>query len=253
MARKSLSKKVRFEVFKRDSFTCQYCGQSAPTIILNIDHVIPVASGGDNSILNLVTSCFDCNSGKGKRELSDNAVVTKQIDQLKLTNERKAQIEMIAQWRKDLASIENLSLDAIKNAINIHLHTVKKEVNDNYLRTELKVTLSKYGFDEVLQSIEKSANQYLIDPNCVADREKFLTMIPRICYWAKHERENPEIAKIRKLAYTANKRWWKCNPQELTKRLIWLNRHENWSTDDLYLGIISSTGIMQFEDYINGN
>jgi len=32
--RKTISKKIRFEVFKRDSFTCQYCGKSAPEIIL---------------------------------------------------------------------------------------------------------------------------------------------------------------------------------------------------------------------------
>lgn len=38
--RQSISKKLRFEVLKRDSFTCQYCGASAPTIILHIDHIL---------------------------------------------------------------------------------------------------------------------------------------------------------------------------------------------------------------------
>ena len=46
--RKSLTKKVRFEVFKRDSFTCQYCGRTAPSVILEVDHIKPVCDGGQN-------------------------------------------------------------------------------------------------------------------------------------------------------------------------------------------------------------
>ncbi|WP_446008353.1 HNH endonuclease [Candidatus Electrothrix sp.] len=59
--RKSLSKKLRFEVFKRDSFTCQYCGKVAPNVILEVDHIEPVSKGGSNELLNLITSCYDCN------------------------------------------------------------------------------------------------------------------------------------------------------------------------------------------------
>lgn len=59
--RKTITKKLRFEVFKRDNFTCQYCGRMAPDVILEIEHVNPVSKGGDNNILNLVTSCQDCN------------------------------------------------------------------------------------------------------------------------------------------------------------------------------------------------
>ena len=76
--RKPLSKNLRFEVFKRDSFKCQYCGQEAPDVILNADHINPVKNGGDNNIINLITSCFSCNSGKSARLLSDNHIVKKQ-------------------------------------------------------------------------------------------------------------------------------------------------------------------------------
>lgn len=72
--RKSLSKKIRFEIFKRDSFTCQYCGQKAPDVILHIDHIIPVAEGGDNHITNLLTACFSCNSGKSDRKILWDAI-----------------------------------------------------------------------------------------------------------------------------------------------------------------------------------
>lgn len=62
--RKALSKRTRFEVFKRDEFTCQYCGGKPPNVVLVIDHIMPVASGGSNAQTNLITSCDSCNSGK---------------------------------------------------------------------------------------------------------------------------------------------------------------------------------------------
>jgi hypothetical protein len=69
--RKAISKKIRFEVFKRDGFTCQYCGAHPPSAVLEVDHIHPVASGGMNEMDNLVTSCFGCNRGKSDRSLSD--------------------------------------------------------------------------------------------------------------------------------------------------------------------------------------
>lgn len=66
----ALSKMVRFEVFKRDGFTCQYCGAHPPAVVLHVDHIVAVAAGGDNSMDNLVTACEPCNLGKGARDLS---------------------------------------------------------------------------------------------------------------------------------------------------------------------------------------
>jgi HNH endonuclease len=48
----ALSKRVRFEVFKRDRFCCQYCGRHPPDIVLEIDHIIPVCDGGDIKFFN---------------------------------------------------------------------------------------------------------------------------------------------------------------------------------------------------------
>tara|TARA_R110000868_G_scaffold380982_1_gene647323 strand:- start:580 stop:1149 length:570 start_codon:yes stop_codon:yes gene_type:complete len=60
----AVSKRVRFEVFKRDAFACQYCGRTPPTVVLECDHIHAVANGGSDDETNLVTSCFDCNRGK---------------------------------------------------------------------------------------------------------------------------------------------------------------------------------------------
>jgi 5-methylcytosine-specific restriction endonuclease McrA len=76
--RTPLSKKIRFEVFKRDKFTCQYCGGKSPNVILNVDHIDPVANGGGNDIVNLITSSFECNNGKRAIPLSDDSIVEKQ-------------------------------------------------------------------------------------------------------------------------------------------------------------------------------
>ena len=96
--RKGMSKKIRFEVFKRDSFSCQYCGATPSTTELEVDHIQPVATGGGNDMLNLITSCFDCNRGKSARELSDDSVVVKQKKQLDNLQERRQQLEMMLEW-----------------------------------------------------------------------------------------------------------------------------------------------------------
>ena len=69
--RVSISKRLRFEVFKRDGFQCQYCGAVPPSVLLQCDHIEPVAKGGKTESDNLITSCQPCNSGKSDRRLSD--------------------------------------------------------------------------------------------------------------------------------------------------------------------------------------
>ncbi len=61
---------LRFEVFKRDDFRCQYCGISAKDgAILHADHIMPQSRGGPTTLQNLVTACIDCNLGKSDRLL----------------------------------------------------------------------------------------------------------------------------------------------------------------------------------------
>ncbi|MEM6841861.1 MAG: HNH endonuclease [Bacteroidota bacterium] len=55
---------TRQNVFKRDKFTCQYCGATKK---LTLDHVIPRSKGGKTSWNNLVTACQPCNTRKGDR------------------------------------------------------------------------------------------------------------------------------------------------------------------------------------------
>lgn len=59
---------TRKEVFRRDNFTCQYCGSVMKE--LTIDHVIPRHMGGEHIWSNVVTACSLCNHRKGGRTLA---------------------------------------------------------------------------------------------------------------------------------------------------------------------------------------
>lgn len=57
----------RINVFTRDGFRCQYCGEQKPEKQLNYDHVLPRMLGGRTVWENIVTSCYPCNTYKGHR------------------------------------------------------------------------------------------------------------------------------------------------------------------------------------------
>ena len=62
-----MNTRIRYEVLRRDSYRCQLCGATAQdgTTVLEVDHIIPKALGGDDLAGNLQTLCRDCNRGKG--------------------------------------------------------------------------------------------------------------------------------------------------------------------------------------------
>lgn len=70
----TISKRLRFEVLRRDGFKCTYCGVTAIESELHIDHVVPTALGGGDIPENLTTSCADCNLGKSSTSPSGEMV-----------------------------------------------------------------------------------------------------------------------------------------------------------------------------------
>lgn len=156
MGRKPIPKSLRFEVFKRDKFTCQYCGLSAPEVILEVDHIKPVSKGGTNDILNLVTSCRDCNRGKTNKVLSDNSTVVVQKKRLDEMQERREQIEMMLEWREMLdneTNIEALSISALLG------NNTKWHLNENGLIDARKL-IRRFGFNEVYTACEIAIDRY---------------------------------------------------------------------------------------------
>lgn len=217
MARVAISKKLRFEIFKRDSFKCQYCGKSAPDVILHVDHINPVKRGGKNDSLNLITSCIDCNLGKGAVTLDDNSVISKQQKQLQEISERREQLKLMTKWRDELLKLEEDKVDYINERIS---EITGYELSESG-KSDMRKTIKKYGLDLTIDSLEKSANQYLsYDNKDNLNREsvdKFINYIPRICAGTKKENENPSIKEIayicgilkNRLGYYDKARAWK--------------------------------------------
>jgi hypothetical protein len=161
MSRKPLSKKLRFEVLKRDTFTCQYCGAKAPDVILNVDHMHPVAKDGSNDLINLITSCQDCNFGKGARTLDDQSLVQKQRDQLQELAKKKEQIEMMIQWRKSLIDADETTLAQV---IEFFCEYTGPMLSLTPQRQALLAKLVKnHRLDLILQAIETAVDQYFPD------------------------------------------------------------------------------------------
>ncbi|MGG3450229.1 HNH endonuclease [Domibacillus aminovorans] len=62
--KKTIPDSIRWHIWNRDDFTCQYCGIKEN---LSIDHIVPESKGGDLLEQNLVTACRPCNSKKNNR------------------------------------------------------------------------------------------------------------------------------------------------------------------------------------------
>lgn len=58
---------TRANIYSRDDYTCQYCGEPFEPEDLTFDHVVPAAQGGRRSWENIVTACVPCNKRKAAR------------------------------------------------------------------------------------------------------------------------------------------------------------------------------------------
>jgi len=98
---RSISRRLRYEILKRDGHRCRYCGAAAPDVQLTIDHVIPVALGGEDAPSNLVTACQDCNAGKSSANPNDDSVEDVRADAEKF-RKALAYVSEIDRYKRDL-------------------------------------------------------------------------------------------------------------------------------------------------------
>lgn len=166
--RKSLSKKTRFEVFKRDSFKCQYCGASSPEAILVVDHIDPISKDGADEMVNYITSCQPCNAGKSDRKLDDNTTLQKQKAQLDELNERREQLEMMLQWRSGMKDITESQLDSLREAWR---ETCPGWSLNDKSTIDLKKYLKKYGMSPVLDALETVSSYVVLGDDKRATKE----------------------------------------------------------------------------------
>lgn len=153
--RKSLSKKLRFDVFKRDEFQCVYCGAHPPSVVLQIDHIHPVAEGGSNEIDNLITSCQPCNLGKGAKLLSNVPISLKEKASLIAEQEQqlKGYYEVIKEREDRLENEMWMIADIIETDSPVN------GMKNDWLRS-IKRFLTHLGFYDVKDAAEIARSKF---------------------------------------------------------------------------------------------
>jgi len=166
--RVGIPKGMRFDVFKRDSFTCQYCGKKAPDVVLHCDHIKAVADGGTTDLLNLITACVACNLGKSDVPLDDSTTINKQLAQLDELQERREQIEMMMDWKTELLALQQ---DTVTQAAECWSCLVPGFSLNERGQQNLKKWLRKYPLANVLEAMQRSVEQYVNGPATSEDVE----------------------------------------------------------------------------------
>lgn len=212
--RKEISKKMRFEVFKRDNFTCQYCGRMAPDVVLQVDHIKPVSKGGKNEMINLVTSCFDCNNGKSNVELSDDTAVKKQEKQLLEIAERKEQLDMMLKWRDSMNDIENEMVNAVDKAFRNNTEWGISEHGKKKVRKWLK----EFSLNEILDAVDIAINSYYDDTE--EGWKLAFNKVAGICVNKKRQAEDPRYYRCNYLAKVARSNFSYCDDRRLKNYLM---------------------------------
>ncbi|VXD25625.1 hypothetical protein PL8927_900023 [Planktothrix serta PCC 8927] len=194
--RESISKSIRFEIFKRDKFTCQYCGKKAPNVILHLDHINPVSKGGTNDLLNLITSCIDCNLGKSDRTLADTTIIDRKRTQMEELQERREQIEMMMEWQRGLVELDQYLIEQIAD---FWAELVAPyQLSEQGLKS-LRKLLRQHNADEVMEAMRIATKQYLQYDNAQLTKESVSyawSKIGGICTTKKIEKSKPYMREL---------------------------------------------------------
>ena len=167
----SLSVRTRFEVLKRDRFTCSYCGRTPPEALLEVDHIIPVAAGGSDDIDNLTTACWDCNRGKSDRLLVEGTaplVSQRAVEEAQLRAEQARAYAEAVQARRDLES-RFFQMVTEEWAIGFGA-TLIEETDGSYWRlreyerfpnqSSVKRILTKLPVDQVIEAAQITSSKF---------------------------------------------------------------------------------------------
>ena len=174
----SISKKLRFEVFKRDGFQCQYCGKTPPEIVLEIDHIKPRKKKGQDNIENLITACFDCNRGKGATELK--TAPPKTEERVKILKEKREQLKAFNRLQERIYT--EIQEQIIKLCIKWEEYSQSEEHLTDHGKNQIKNLLRTFTFFEVQEAMEIAwSKPYL--------KDRFAYMCG-ILWTKKRQREN---------------------------------------------------------------
>lgn len=196
--RDPVSKSVRFEVFKRDSFTCQYCGRKAPEVVLECDHIDPVANGGSSAVMNLITACFDCNRGKGPRLLDETHILAKQRKQIDELNERRVQLEMLSEWHRQSLSEADHVVETLAQCWS-DTHGANYSLNEHG-KSLIRKWLKRFTAEQIMTAMAASWVSYAERDAAGApieeSIEKAFDFVPRVAAVRLSEADKPYLKRL---------------------------------------------------------
>lgn len=175
--RRSVSKKIRFEVFKRDGFRCAYCGKMPPEVILEIDHIIPVSKKGTNDINNLIASCFDCN--RGKRNIELDRVPSKITENIEVLKEKEDQVMELRRFIKKINARIKRDIDKIDKIYSLYFEGWS--MTERFKRGTLTYFLKNLPYHEVEDACDIAFNR-------IAGEESSIKYFCGICHNKIRER-----------------------------------------------------------------
>lgn len=179
---KTIPKKIQKEVLRQDAFKCVFCGQSAPDVYLHICYIIPAESGGKASLDNLTAICGKC------------------CNQPSTAKQQQEQFDMYTEWLKDNNYQTDHILEQKVDVVCEHFKEIVQgySVNDNG-RINIRKDISRFGFNAVIQALNKSAKQYLRQgadgKHTQESVEKVLEYVPRICFVEAKKENDPSFAE----------------------------------------------------------
>ena len=132
----AISKRLRFEILRRDKFRCHYCAAAAAEgRELTVDHVVPLALGGTDDPSNLVAACADCNAGKSSVP-PDSAMIDEAGSRA-------------VEWREAVLAVSRELQDDHDRLADL-VQTVRSEWLNHYRYVDADLDSAVYQFDRAM-------------------------------------------------------------------------------------------------------
>lgn len=153
----SVSTRTRFEIFKRDGFTCVYCGATPTAGPLHVDHVTPQAEGGGDDPSNLVTSCERCNLGKAAVPLD-----RKRFDIGDITTPQRDHAQQILAYL-ELQKEKGAAERDVVGALADHWASLNEGYYPRDFEASILRLIREFTFDEIKRAITLANGYYKFD------------------------------------------------------------------------------------------
>lgn len=173
-------KRIKYEVFEKDSFKCQFCGTGAPVVTLQLIRIQDTQQNDewlDTAFLS--TSCKICEkkkSGVDEKSLQNGYI---SIDELE---ERLQQLKMLINWRKGMLNIRKQQLT---NLVSYWENKVPGFVTNNDQKKFAATYISKFSSDEIRSAMDMAVDKFIkYSDDGTLDKHSMLiafAKIPEIC------------------------------------------------------------------------